>query len=105
MSSKIDVQEYENANDVSSFVRNFEFTLRLQKLTWNHDEPTPTRSNVPDERRSGHFNLYETKNKATGVPLSVLVNTKESIELNAFREEERNFLFRKEHYDIPSDDD
>ncbi|KAH7687925.1 hypothetical protein AAVH_40521, partial [Aphelenchoides avenae] len=74
-------------------------------LTWGHDEPLPTHSYVPDDRRSGRFNVYETKNKATGTPLSVLVNTKECIELNAFREEERNFLFRKERYEVPSDND
>ncbi|KAH7724133.1 hypothetical protein AAVH_08393 [Aphelenchoides avenae] len=91
------VKHFESASDVSGFPDNFEFVLKQDELTWDHQEPPPTYSNVPMPLLDGFWNVYVTKNMATDVPLSVYVNMEEN------RQEddedlpvERHLIFRKE---------
>lgn len=73
------------------------FALDQARLTWEHREPTPTYANVPVPHFDGLYNVYGTKNTATDVPLSVVVDTKESC-LREHETEMRHFVFRKKVY-------
>lgn len=54
-------------------------------------EPAPIYSGVPVPRRNGLWNVYVTKNTATGLPLSVYFYP-----VHVF--DRRSFIFRKEPY-------
>ncbi|KAH7708939.1 hypothetical protein AAVH_23785, partial [Aphelenchoides avenae] len=69
---------FESASD-GDFPKLFQLVLRQAQLTWEHQEPTPSHSKVRMPGDDGSWNVYSTKNRATGVPLSVFVNTKDNI--------------------------
>lgn len=90
------LQQFEDATDVSGFPERFSFVLDQEDLTWDHREPTPAYANVPVPHLDGLANVYGTKNKATGMPLSVIVDTKENCLHVHETQGLRRFIFRKD---------
>lgn len=92
-------QHFESVNGVNGFPGNVEFVLKQLVLTWDHQEPTPTYSNVSVPLLDGLWHVYVTKNTETDVSLSVFVDTEENCqEDDEDVPIERRFIFRKELY-------
>lgn len=65
----------------------------IPELLQGFQEPAPTYTRVPVPLREGLWNVYVTKNEATGVPLSVYVDPDSVMDT-------RDFSFRKEPYNL-----